>query len=47
MKAIFNGKEIDIHISKEAKRELAAIKKKICKDCPFKCKEGESCKIKC
>jgi hypothetical protein len=48
MKALFNGKEIDIELSEKAKKELKELKEDICKDCPLRkeCKEkGERCLI--
>jgi hypothetical protein len=49
MKALFDGREIDIKISKEAEIDLAILKDKVCKDCPFRkeCAEkDEGCLIR-
>jgi len=48
VKALFNGKEIEIILSKKSQKELKDIRKKICEQCPIKndkCKER--CQIRC
>jgi LEA14-like dessication related protein len=46
LKALFNGKEIEIKISKEAEQKLKEVKKKICDPCPLRKEcDTKKCKI--